>query len=182
MQRIASLDPSHAKGKVRQQLDGVAKALGATPNMFTAMARSPALLDGYLALNTALSAGLLNARLREQIALAVAGANGCDYCASAHTELGKRAGVVAEDLAAGLRGRASDQKVAAALQFACAVNAARGRISDADLQRVRDAGWEDAAIGEIIGHVALNVLTNSFNNVADTKIDFPIVRAAGGPG
>lgn len=178
MQRIASLDPSRAEGKVRQQLDGVAKALGATPNMFTAMARSPALLDGYLALNAALSGGQLSAAVREQIALAVAAANGCDYCASAHTELGRRAGVAADDLAAGLRGQASDPKVAAALQFARAVNAARGRVADAELQRVRAAGWDDTAIGEIIGHVALNVLTNAFNNVAGTDIDFPVVRAA----
>jgi uncharacterized peroxidase-related enzyme len=177
MQRLSSIDPARAEGKTKQVLDAVAKAMGGVPNMAKAMAASPALLEGYLALLKALSSGKLDRKLHDQLALAVAGANGCDYCASAHTLLGQQAGVAEEDLLAGLQGHARDPKTDAALQFARAVNDKRGRVSDDDLAKVRAAGWDDGAIGEIIGHVALNVLTNYFNIVADTDIDFPVVRA-----
>ena len=177
MQRLTAVDPAAADPKARQLLDGVAKALGMTPNMFKTMAASPALLDAYVGFNKALSAGKLSPKVREQIALTLAGANGCDYCASAHTLLGKHAGVAAEDLLAGLRGHAHDPKVEAALQFAQAVNRTKGQVSDDEIARIRAAGYDDGEIAEIVGHVALNVLTNSFNNVAATEIDFPVVHA-----
>jgi alkylhydroperoxidase family enzyme len=41
---------------------------------------------------------------------------------------------------------------------------------------VKAAGYTDGEIGEIVGHVALNVLTNYFNNTAKTEIDFPVVN------
>lgn len=177
MQRLTSVDPAQAAPKARSLLDGVTKALGLTPNMFKTMAASPALLDAYVGFNKALSAGTLSPKVREQLALTLAGANGCDYCASAHTLLGKHAGVAADDLVAGLKGHAHDPKVEAALQFARAVNETRGQVSDDEIAGVRAAGYDDGEIAEIIGHVALNVLTNSFNNVAETEIDFPVVRA-----
>lgn len=42
---------------------------------------------------------------------------------------------------------------------------------------MRAAGFSDAEILDIVGHVALNVLTNFYNNVAKTEIDFPVVAA-----
>jgi alkylhydroperoxidase family enzyme len=54
----------------------------------------------------------------------------------------------------------------------------RGQVSDADLAAVKLAGYSDAQVVEIVGLVALNVFTNFINNVAQTDIDFPIVRAA----
>ena len=65
------------------------KQLGVAPNLFRVVANSPAALEGYLGLNGALGKGQLDARTRERIALAVAEINGCDYCLSAHTYLGK---------------------------------------------------------------------------------------------
>ena len=49
----------------------------------------------------------------------------------------------------------------------------RGRVSDGDLDEVREAGFDDAAIAEVVANVALNIFTNYFNNVAETDIDFP---------
>ncbi|WP_370468085.1 carboxymuconolactone decarboxylase family protein, partial [Pseudomonas sp. EA_65y_Pfl1_P113] len=62
--------------------------------------------------------------------------------------------------------------------FARKVLDARGRVSDADLAAVRLAGFSDAQVIEIVASVALNVLTNYINNVAETDIDFPVVLAA----
>jgi uncharacterized peroxidase-related enzyme len=163
---------------VRRSFDVIEKQLGVVPNMMRTMAQSPRVLEGYLALSGALSRGLLPATLQEQIALAVAEANACNYCLSAHTALGRRAGLSDDQLAASREGRAADTQAHAALQFALAVLERRGGVSDEELAHVRAAGVSDAEIAEIIAHVALNVFTNYFNRAADTEIDFPRVAAA----
>ena len=73
----------------RPLLEGVKKQLGVVPNMFRLISNSPAALEGYLSLSSALNRGALPAPTRERIALAVAETNGCNYCLSAHTYLGK---------------------------------------------------------------------------------------------
>ena len=173
MSRLQPLDPAAATGKAQALLDGVRKKLGLVPNMMRTMASSPAVLEGYLGLSGALGAGQLPAKLREQIALAVAQANGCNYCLAAHSLLGRKAGLADSDVLAARRGDASDLRARAAICFALAVVAARGGVADAELERVRGAGFGDGEIAEIVAHVALNVLTNYLNRVADTEIDFP---------
>lgn len=163
---------------VRRSFDAIEKQLGVVPNMMRTMAQSPRVLEGYLALSGALSRGLLPATLQEQIALAIAEANACNYCLSAHTALGRRAGLSDEQLTASREGRAAGAKANAALQFALAVLWRRGGVSNEELSHVRAAGFSDAEIAEIIAHVAVNVLTNYFNRAADTEIDFPRVAAA----
>ena len=177
MTRIQPVQPTQANEKTQKLLDGVQRGLGMVPNMFKTLAHSSAALSGYLNFNQALG-GALTPTLREQIALAVAGINGCDYCASAHTLLGRNAGVSDEELAANLAGQSSDERTQAALSFARAVVENQGRVADTDLAQIKAAGFTDADIVEIVSVVALNVFTNYFNLVADTEIDFPIVGTA----
>jgi uncharacterized peroxidase-related enzyme len=177
MPRLQTIDPTHATGKARTLLDGVRTKLGVVPNLLRTMASSPAVLEGYLGLSGALAGGRLPATLREQIALAVAEANVCEYCLAAHSMLGMKAGLGEEQIAAARRGDALDARDRGALRFALAVVGSRGGVSSADLERVRGAGFGDADIAEIVAHVALNVLTNYLNRVADTEIDFPKVAA-----
>ncbi len=177
MSRLQALDPAAATGKAQPLLEGVRKKLGLVPNMMRTMAASPAVLEGYLGLSGALGTGRLPAKLREQIALAVAQANGCGYCLAAHSLLGGNAGLAASDIVAARRGDASEPRAQAAIRFALAVVAARGGVDVAELERVRGAGFGDGEIAEIVAHVALNVLTNYLNRVADTEIDFPKVPA-----
>jgi AhpD family alkylhydroperoxidase len=148
-------------------------ALGLIPNMARAMAQSPAVLEGYVSLSGALSKGSLGRKLGEELALTLAGTNRCDYCASAHTALGKLAGLSEAQTVSALQGNAEQTKDAAALRFANAIVEKRGRIDDADFKAVTDAGFTAGEAGEIVAHVALNVFTNYFNNVAKTEIDFP---------
>lgn len=172
--------PTHEASpeKSKPLLDAVERQLGVVPNLFRLVGTSPAALEGYLGLNGALGR-TLDAKTREGIALAVAQANGCDYCLSAHTYLGLNLAKIDEaEIARNRNGRSGDAKADAAIVFARRVLDARGRVSDADLAEVRDAGFTDAQIVEIVLSVALNVLTNYVNNVAGTDIDFPEVRAA----
>jgi uncharacterized peroxidase-related enzyme len=139
---------------------------------------SPAALEGYLGLNGALARGLLEAPTRERIALAIAAVNGCDYCLSAHSYLGKNISKLSDaEMAANRSGGSTDPKAEAAVRFAVKLVEARGHVSDADIQAVKQAGYSDAQIVEIVLHVALNTLTNYVNVVAETEIDFPVVKA-----
>ncbi|MEM9785365.1 MAG: carboxymuconolactone decarboxylase family protein [Pseudomonadota bacterium] len=160
-------------------LKGVKKMLGSAPNMFRLISNSPATLEGYLGLNGALQQGSIDAATRERIALAVASTNGCDYCNSAHTFLSKTFAKLDEaELAANRAGRSSDAKAHAAVAFAVKVASNRGQISVEDILEVKAAGFSDAEVVEIVGHVALNVLTNYINEVFKTEIDFPVVELA----
>jgi len=178
MPRLATVDPATAEPPARALLAKVERALGTTPNMMRAMAGSPAVLDAYLQFSGALAKGRLPGKVQEQIALVAAVENDCGYCLAAHTVLGGRAGVSEEDLVAGRSGHASDPKVEAALTFAKAVIATKGFVSDAELAAVREAGYSDGDIGEIVAAVALNTFTNYFNSVGETTLDFPAVPGA----
>lgn len=157
-------------------LEAVRKQIGSVPNLFRLTATSPAALEGYLGLNGALAKGALNAATRERIALAVAQINGCGYCLAAHTYLGKNVAKLADaEIAANRRGLSNDAKASAAVAFAVKVTKDRGAVSEADLAAVREAGYSDAEVVEIVAHVALNTLTNYINEVFKTDIDFPVV-------
>jgi uncharacterized peroxidase-related enzyme len=159
-------------------LDAVKKQLGVVPNMMKLIGNSPAALEGYLSLNGSVAKGKLSGQLREQIALATAEYNGCDYCLSAHSYLGTHvAKLSGDEIEAARNGHSSDAQADAALRFARKVAESHGRVSDTDLASLRIAGFDDAAVIEIVVNVALNVLTNYVNNVAQTDIDFPKVSA-----
>lgn len=176
MTRIQPINYEQSTGKAKELLDAVKAKLGMTPNMMKTMAQSTAVLEAYLNFSGALGGGKLSARLREQIALITAEINGCGYCASAHTAIGKMVGLGEDAILAARNGNAADAKTDAALKFAGAVIVNRGEVSDADLQAVKSAGFSDGEIGEIIANVALNIFTNYFNEIAKTDIDFPKVQ------
>ena len=142
--RLTALNPDQTPGKAKDLLAAVKAKLGMAPNMMRTMANSPAVLEGYLNFGAALGSGGLPAGLREQIAIAVAEANACDYCLSAHTALGKMAGLKPEQLSQSRDAVASDPKADAALKFAVAVVASRGTVSAAHFARVREAGFSGA--------------------------------------
>lgn len=168
----ASIETSPAAS--RPLLEGVRELLGSVPNLFRVVGNSPAALEGYLSLSGALGRGMLDARTRERLALAVAEKNGCDYCLAAHSYLGKHHAKLDErEIAENRAGSSSDAKAAAALRFATRVVELRGKVSDDDVRAVRAAGYDDAQIIEIVAHVALNTLTNYVNEVSQTVVDFP---------
>jgi uncharacterized peroxidase-related enzyme len=172
---VPTLDASPAAS--RPSLDAVNKQLGIVPNLFRLVGLSPAALQGYLGLSAALGKSTLGAQTGERIALAVAEANGCGYCLSAHSYLAKNVAKLDDaEIAANRAGRSSNAKANAAVHFATQVVAARGHVSDADVQSVKAAGLTDAEVIEIVAFVALNTLTNYINEVAKTEIDFPVIE------
>ena len=172
----ATIDASPAAS--RPLLEAVKKQLGVVPNMFRLIANSPAALEGYLGLSGALNKGSLPAPTRERIALAVAEINGCSYCLSAHTYLGKNVAKLDDaEITANRSGASNDPKADAAVRFAAKVARERGHVGEDDVRAVKLAGYDDAQIIEMVLHVALNTWTNYINEVAKTDIDFPVVTA-----
>jgi uncharacterized peroxidase-related enzyme len=156
----------------------VHKQLGVVPNMFRLIATSPAALQGFTGNNGALGR-TLDVKTRERIALAVAQVDGCDYCLSAHTYLALNlAKLTSEEVALNRKGQSGDARADAAVRFAAKVVRERGHVGDADIKAVRDAGFSDAQIVEIVAVTAENIFTNLLNEVAKTDIDFPVVRVS----
>jgi uncharacterized peroxidase-related enzyme len=178
MTRMPLIQLEDATGAQQALLTQVKKGLGVVPNMTKAMANSPAALKGYLALSGALAGGALGAKTRERLALVLAQANECDYCLSAHTMMAPAAGLSAEDIRDARKASASDPKTDAILKFALSAVENRGSTTADQLSDLRAAGVTDEEIAEIVAVVALNTMTNFFNKVADTEIEFPVVKAS----
>ncbi|MGF6159558.1 putative peroxidase-related enzyme [Ensifer sp. KUDG1] len=176
MSRINLVDPVSATGPSAELLGEIRSAFGVAPNMFRAVANSPAALASMWGSFGALGNGRLGAKLGEQIAVAVADRNDCHYCLAAHTALGRKAGATAEEMTAAQRGKSADPKTAAALAFAQKLVDARGQVSDADVRSLREAGYDDEDVVEIVARVALNLFTNYINVALAVPVDFPGVK------
>jgi len=176
MSRIPLISATDTTGERQQLLSQIHGAFGATPAMFRAVANSTAALKSMWSSFGALGSGVISPKLGEQIAVAVADRNACNYCLAAHTMLGRKAGASAEEMASAQRGESADAQTAAALRFALALVDARGQVSAADVQALRDAGFSDEQLVEIVAHVALNLFTNYVNLAFDVPVDFPAVR------
>jgi uncharacterized peroxidase-related enzyme len=177
MTRLNALNPDQASGKVKELFTAINGKLGMVPNMMRTMGNSPALLGGYLNFSGSLGEGTLGAKLGTLIALTVAEANQCQYCASAHAFIGKNLNGLDENRIEAARTLGKiDQKTDAALTFAHRLVEKRGHVTDSDVDEVLAAGFTQGEVGEIVGHVALNTFTNYFNNTANTVVDFPKVE------
>lgn len=176
MAHVTLVDPAASAATVQPTLHAIKGAFGVVPNMFRAVANSPAALNSMWGAFGALGAGTLGARLGEEIAVAVANANACEYCLAAHTALGRKAGASADDMAAAQVGRSADPRTQAALTFALKIVRDRGAVTAADVATLKAAGFEDEGVVEIIAHVALNLFTNYVNVALAVPVDFPGVK------
>jgi uncharacterized peroxidase-related enzyme len=176
MSRVPLVDPKAVTDERQALLSQIQSAFGATPNMFRAVANSSAALKSLWGAFGALGSGVIPAKLGEQIAVAIANRNACEYCLAAHTALGRKAGATGQEMSAAQGGQSDDPKTAAALHFALAVVEGRGKIASEDVQALRAVGFSDEAIVEILAHVALNLFTNYVNVAFDVPVDFPGVK------
>ena len=174
MARLAQISDAEAGAEAAALFTAIRGKVGMVPNLYRVAANQPTALEGLLGLTETLGKGRFDARLREAIALAVAGANACDYCASAHAAISQGLKVDPDVINAHLAGRSPDPQVNAVLTLALAIVKTAGQLSDDDLERARAAGLSDGDIVETVGHVVANIFTNYLNHVAQTDIDFPL--------
>ena len=173
MQRLNSVNPENATGRQKELLDTVESAFGMVPNTAKVMANSTAVLESFLAFSQAMGNTAIGEKLHNQVKLSTSESNSCDYCTSILSAVAPSAGLSAEDILAGRTGNSDDRRTKVALAFANDVLESRGKVSDLQLADVREAGFSDGEIVEIVTSVVLGCFTNFLNNVADTELDIP---------
>jgi uncharacterized peroxidase-related enzyme len=171
MARIQALSVSEAPASTQPQLQAIEKATGFLPNLFGTLANSQAAFGAFLQMQQPLGRGELRPAEKETIALAVSQVSGCEYCLAAHTVLGGNVGLTDEAIRAARNGTGS-----AVAELARSIAQQRGRVSDEDVAKAREAGLSDSKMVEIVANVALVIFTNYVNNFADTEVDFPPVE------
>ena len=176
MSTLPQIELNEATGQSAELLAEMKKSIGSVPNMAKVMANSPAVLKGYMELSGALAGGVLPVAVRERLALASAEYNRCTYCLSAHTFLGKNvAKLDADEIERARHAESADPHVAALLALSDEIARGRGTVDETVVKIAREAGVTDTEITEVVGNLALNTLTNYFNILADTDIEFPVV-------
>lgn len=176
MVRVELQNPQTATGERKEILSQINSTFGTVPNMFRAIANSTPALRMMWSAFGALGGGSLGAKLGEQIAVAVANLNRCEYCLAAHTSLGKMAGLSSEVMSQAQLGLSSDSKIQVALSFAVKLVKEKANVSQEDIASLKNAGYSEENIAEIIAHVALNIFTNYTNVALDVPVDFPKIE------
>jgi uncharacterized peroxidase-related enzyme len=175
MTRLQTITVEQASGKTKDLYGAIQSTLGGVPNLFQGIGNSPAALEGYLAGGEALKKGKLSFAEREAIALTVSQANRCNYCLSAHSALGKMAGLKEEEILGIRQGNTHNPKIRALSEFVRTVLKERGHVTAGELRAVQAVGYNDAQITETIFVISQTEFTNFFNHVNDTVLDFPPV-------
>jgi len=175
MSRINVVTQETANAEQKPLLDAIQDKLGMVPNFLGVLAQSPDALKAFLGLHGIAESGSLDPQTRERIALVIAQENQCQYCLSAHSAIGNKAGLSGVEMEANRAGTSEDTKAAAAVAFAKALNDNLGDVTQAELNAVREAGYGDVEIVEIITHVGMNILTNLIGRTSQVDIDFPKV-------
>lgn len=178
MSRINLVTNETATQEQQALFDAIQSQLGVVPNFLKIFANSPVALKSFLGLYGVANEGSLEPLTRERIALALAQQNSCEYCLSAHTALGKKAGLSNDEITANRAGSSQDAKAAIAVKLARSLAEHKGEITTAELIEARNAGFTDGDIVEIITHVGMNLLTNILGKASRVEIDFPKVNLA----
>lgn len=175
MPRTPVHDLDSAPADSRDALKQLEASTGKILNIFGEMAHSPAVLNGYAALESALAEhGTLPEADKQALRLAVSGYHDCHYCQSAYTLAAKAAGLTDEQTVELRQGTASfDAALDALVRFARVAVAGRGDVDEATWQRAVEAGWRDDQLLEAFANVARTFLTNGFNHLVGTELDVP---------
>lgn len=175
MSRINLVTNEQANAQQLELFNAIEQQLGMVPNFLKVFANSPAALQAFIGLHSIANEGDLEGKTKERIALGLAEQNACQYCVSAHTAIGKKAGLSSDEILANRSGTSQDAKAAVAVKFARSLAQNNGEVSTAELLEIRNAGYSDAEIVEIITHVGMNLLTNILGKASRVEIDFPKV-------
>ncbi len=179
MSRINTVTAEQANNEQQALFDAIQSQLGMVPNFLRVFANSPSALKAFLGLHTIAGEGALDEATRERIALALAEQNACQYCVSAHSAIGRKTGLNSDEIEANRAGNSQDAKAAVAVRFAKSLSENTGEVTTSELLEVRNAGYSDAELVEIITHVGMNLLTNILGKASQVEIDFPKVELKG---
>ena len=154
------------------QFDNLEKALGIVPNLYAAIAYSENGLARYLAFQGAKTS--LSNKEKEAVNLVVSEVNGCKYCQSAHTVIGKMNGFSESDTLDLRSGESKNPKLNALVQLGKEISETKGRVSEATLKAFYEAGYNDGNLVDLIMQISDKIAMNYLHNLTQVKIDFPL--------
>jgi uncharacterized peroxidase-related enzyme len=171
MPRLNIVEPKSDTGPGAELLNGPLRSKQI--NIFKGMATNPGVLKAFLGYVGGIKTGALTDAEHEIVQLAMAQENHCEYCLAAHTQIARGAGLSDQDITGVRRGSVSNDKFQALADFTRAVWKTNGYVGDDELDAFRSAGYDDAAIIEVIAEMSVAAFTNIFNHVNETEVDFP---------
>jgi uncharacterized peroxidase-related enzyme len=175
MSRITTVTDDIANSEQAELFAAIKSNLGIVPNFLRVFANSPDALKAFLGFHHIAGNGSLDAETRERSALTLAQKNECEYCLSAHTAIGRKTGLNSDEINSNRNGDSQDAKAAVAVRFSRSLVEHLGDVTTAEVEELRDAGFSDADIVEIITHTGINLLTNILSKASRIDIDFPRV-------
>lgn len=152
--------------------DGLQKAIGFVPNLYATIAYSDNGLPKYLAFQGAKTS--LSNKEKEVVNLIVSEVNGCRYCQSAHTAIGKMNGFSDDEILAFRRGHGTDGKLNALVVLAKDITENKGRVSSENLDAFYAAGYTNGNLVDVILQVSDKIAMNYLHNLTNVAIDFPV--------
>jgi uncharacterized peroxidase-related enzyme len=155
--------------------DNLQKGLGFIPNLYAYFAKNETALGDYMTLQNRKST--LKAKEREVINLVTSQINGCRYCQSAHTALGKMTGFTDEQILQIRKGDATfDSKLDALAKFTASAVENRGRATEESKEAFFAAGYDEANMIDVIIVVGDKIISNYLHNLTGFEIDFPLAE------
>ncbi|WP_315790240.1 carboxymuconolactone decarboxylase family protein [Fischerella sp. JS2] len=156
----------------RAALCHVKETFGFIPNLEGICAEAPALLQGGMALWDLFSTTSFSPVEQQIVYLAANYENECHYCMAAHSGLAKMIGMSTKDIDAMRNGELlQDPKLQALRHFTQLLVQARGWVTDEEIETFMNAGYTKQQVLEVILGIAVKVIHNYTNHIAQTPLD-----------
>lgn len=176
MSTLKVITREEAKPEVQAIFDVLKSKVGMVPNLYAFIGNSATTLTGYLGFDEALGKGAFTAKERQAIFLVVSQVNGCHYCQSAHTALGKMNGFTEEETIQLRTATIEDKKLNALTNLAAEITQSHGKPSQKALDNFFSVGYRTAALVDLVAHIGYKTVANYLHNIAQFPIDFPIAK------
>jgi uncharacterized peroxidase-related enzyme len=156
---------------IRARIESVQEKAGFVPNVFLALAYRPAEFRAFVAYHDALMErrGGLTPAEREMIVVATSNANHCQYCVVAHGAILRvraKNPLIADQVAINYRKADLTPRQRAMLDFAMKVALEAHTVGDDDVAILREHGFSEDDVWDIMAITALFAMSNRIANVS----------------
>lgn len=173
MENVIDVPTREQVNTVNQEIfDTLKKSLGFVPNLYATMAHSGNGLGRYLAYQNGKSS--LNNKEKEAVNLIVSQVNGCVYCQSAHTVLGKMNGFSDEQILDMRKGNSENEKLNALVKLAGEITENRGRVNAGSTAAFFEQGYTNENLVDLILLISDKTAMNYLHNLTKIPVDFPL--------
>jgi uncharacterized peroxidase-related enzyme len=173
MGRFPVPDREELPDDLLERIDEETERAGFTPNVFPAFAYKPSHFRAFVAYHDALIEDTTLEREEiEMLIVTVSGVNDCLYCVVAHGALLRifaEAPKLADQLATNHRSADLPERHRTMLDFAVKLTEEPGRVDDADVAALQEAGFTREEIWDVGSVVSVFNLSNRMATLADLR-------------